>query len=79
MPGGQARAAVEAAVVRGPSVRAARLLGKTKDSVALAETVTDEARRAAWRPLISDALLEWTPGGGRRGLEPPTTPMSLRQ
>jgi serine/threonine protein kinase len=59
MPGGQARTAVEAAVVRVSSVRAARLLGKTKDSVALAEAVTDEARRAAWRPLISDALLEW--------------------
>ena len=62
MPGGQARAAVEAAVVRVSSVRAARLLGKTKDSVALAETVTDEARRAAWRPLVSDALLEWGAG-----------------
>lgn len=62
MPGGAARAAVEAVVPRVSAVRAARLLGKTKDSVALAETVADEARRAGWRPLISDALLEWGAG-----------------
>jgi len=62
MPGGQARVAVDAAVPRVSAVRAARLLGKTKDSVALGETVTEEARRAGWRPLISDALLEWGAG-----------------
>ncbi|MDP1919426.1 MAG: protein kinase [Myxococcales bacterium] len=62
MPGGAARAAVEAVVPRVSAVRAARLLGKTKDSVALAEMVADEARRAGWRPLLSDALLEWGAG-----------------
>lgn len=62
MPGGPARAAVDAVVQRVSAVRAARLLGQTKDSVALAETVTDEARRVGWRPLLSDALLEWGAG-----------------
>ncbi|MDP3237704.1 MAG: protein kinase [Myxococcales bacterium] len=62
MPGGAARAAVEAVVPRVSAVRAARLLGKTKESVALAETVAEEARRAGWRPLLSDALLEWGTG-----------------
>lgn len=62
MPSGPARAAVDAAITRVATVRAMRLLGKTKDSVALAETVVGEARAAGWRPLLSDALLEWGSG-----------------
>ncbi|MBM4778555.1 MAG: protein kinase [Archangiaceae bacterium] len=62
MPSGPARSAVDAAITRVATVRAMRLLGTTKDSVALAETVVAEARSAGWRPLISDALLEWGSG-----------------
>ncbi|MBL8935751.1 MAG: serine/threonine protein kinase [Archangium sp.] len=62
MPSGPARAAVDTAITRVATVRAMRLLGKTKDSVALAETVVSEARAAGWRPLTSDALLEWGSG-----------------
>lgn len=62
MPGGPARLAVEAVIPRVSAVRAMRQLGKVKDSVALAEAVTDEARRAGWRPLTSDVLLEWGAG-----------------
>ncbi len=62
IPSGSARAAVDATIAKVASVRAMRLLGKMKDSVSLAETVAAEARAAGWRPLTSDALLEWGHG-----------------
>lgn len=61
-PVGAAGATV--ALVQGQvaAMRAARLLGRTKDSVALGEATVSQARAAGWRPLTSDALLEWSNG-----------------
>lgn len=52
------RVLVDAARQKVSSVRALRLAGKTKDSGALAVEAVTEARAAAWRPLIAEALNE---------------------
>ncbi len=52
------RALVDAAAQKVSRVRALRLAGKTKDSAALAEEAVTEARAAAWRPLLAEALGE---------------------
>lgn len=62
MPGGPARDEVQRLIAKVAEVRAARLLGKTKDSIALAETMVPAIRTTGWKPLLSDALLEWGKG-----------------
>lgn len=60
MPEGAARAQVEAQIPKVSQVRALRLAGKTKDSAALAQSLIPDVRTAAWRPLIAEALIEWS-------------------
>lgn len=61
-PQGAAGEAVEKLAARVSEVRAARLLGRTKDSVQLAEAVVKDARAIGWAPLLSDALFESASG-----------------
>ncbi|MCU0695484.1 MAG: protein kinase [Myxococcaceae bacterium] len=61
-PAGAAGAGIEAVQGKVATMRAARLLGRVKDSVALGEATVREARAAGWKPLTSDALLEWSLG-----------------
>jgi tetratricopeptide (TPR) repeat protein len=62
MPGGPKGVAASAVVPRVAQVKAIRVLGKTKESVAFADAVVSEARATDWLPLVSEALHERSAG-----------------
>jgi len=67
MPAAEARARVEAIAPKVSQVRALRLAGKPKDSLALADTLLPEVRAAGWRPLVAEVLTESANGLERAG------------
>jgi tetratricopeptide (TPR) repeat protein len=67
MPAGEARTRVEALAPKVSQVRALRLAGKPKETLALADQLLPDVRAAGWRPLLAELLVEDANGLERAG------------